>query len=55
MAYETKAILSGMAEYALLARNKQMYKYVSKVANVEGLVLKSYEEASKEMEEEQDA
>ena len=50
MAYETKALLIGMAEYALLAESKVMYDYVAKMANAEGVVLKSYAEAKAEKE-----
>ena len=51
MAYETKVLLQSQAEYALAIRDKKMYQYVSKLANVEGISLKPYDEAVKEFDE----
>ena len=51
MAYETKVLLQSQAEYALAIRDKKMYQYVSKLANVEGMSLKPYDEAVKEFDE----
>ena len=50
MAYETKVLLAQMAEYAIVTRSKLMYKYICKIANVEGPILKPYDEAIAEAE-----
>ena len=50
MAFETKVILRSMADYALATKNKPMYRYISNLANVEGLTLKPYNEALEELE-----
>ena len=50
MAYETKVILRGQADYALVTRNKKMYQYVANQLNVEGVILKPYDEAIKDIE-----
>ena len=50
MAYETKVLLMQMAAYAKATRNEGMYKYVYEIANVEGLILKPYDEAIAEAE-----
>ena len=51
MAFETKVILRGQADYALAIRNKPMYQYVCNQLNVEGVILKPYDEAIKELED----
>ena len=55
MAYETKVILIGMAEHIKVLKKdagtdekalkslKDMYNYVSKIANVEGVVVKPFD------------
>ena len=53
MAYETKALLIAMAEYAIEAKIKKMYRFVAKVANAEGLILPSYEDAVAQKEAEE--
>jgi hypothetical protein len=45
MAYETKVILISLAQHALEAESKKMYDIISTMANAEGVVLESYEEA----------
>ena len=50
MAYETKVLLSLLADTALRTESKEMYKVIAKIANTEGVVLKPYEEAKSEME-----
>ena len=50
MAFETKVILRGQAKYALVTRDKNMYEYVADQLNVEGVILKPYDEAIKELE-----
>ena len=49
MAFETKVLLRSLADSALLAKNKQMYRLVANLANVEGVLLKPYDEAIKDM------
>ena len=52
MTYETKAILISIAEIASRAKTvKEVYKAVAKIANSEGVLLPSYEEAKAEIEE----
>ena len=51
MAYETKILLSLLADTALRTNSKEMYKVIAKIANSEGLVLKPYEEAMAELNE----
>lgn len=52
MTYETKAILISIAEIASRAKSvKEVYKAVAKIANSEGVLLQSYEEAKAEIEE----
>ncbi|MCL2527355.1 MAG: hypothetical protein FWE42_02960 [Defluviitaleaceae bacterium] len=53
MAYETKVILTMMAEFIGRAKSlKEVYNFVVRAANVEGVVLPSYEEFQKQLEEE---
>ena len=52
MAYETKVILISLAEIALRTNAREVYKAIRKMANAEGVILKSYEEAKAELEEE---
>ena len=49
MAYETKVILISLADAALRTNSKEMYNIIAKMANVEGVVLKSYKEALEEL------
>jgi len=51
MAYETKVILIALAQMALRTNSKEMYKYIAQMANAEGLVLKSWDEAKAESED----
>ncbi|MCL1835553.1 MAG: hypothetical protein FWG48_05260 [Oscillospiraceae bacterium] len=51
MAYETKVILISLAEIAVRTNAKEVYKAIAKMANAEGVILKSYEEAKLELEE----
>jgi len=51
MAYETKVILISLAEIALRTNAKEVYKAIAKMANAEGVILKSYEEAKAELED----
>ena len=50
MSYETKAILTSLAEHALRTNSKEMYRIISKMANTEGVILKPYEEAKAELD-----
>jgi|GEM_PF-974336 len=52
VAYETKVILISLAEIAVRTNAKEVYKAIAKMANAEGVILKSYEEAKAELEEE---
>jgi hypothetical protein len=54
MAYETKVLLMSLARHALLARSKRMYKVIAEMANVEGVILKTYDEAEAEQDLEDD-
>ena len=52
MAYETKVLLMAFAKIITRARSmKEIYQAVADMANVEGVMLKSYEEAKAELEE----
>ena len=51
MAYETKVILISLAEIAVRTGAKEVYRAIAKMANAEGVILKSYEEAKAELEE----
>ena len=50
MAYETKVLLSLLADTAIRTKSKEMYKVIAKIANAEGVVLDTYEKAKAEME-----
>ena len=50
MAYETKVLLTALADVALRTNSKEVYKVIAKMANVEGVILKSFEEAKEELE-----
>lgn len=51
MAFETKAMLSVISDVVVKAKStKEVYKAIQKMANVEGVILKSYEEAKEELE-----
>jgi hypothetical protein len=53
MAYETKVILSLLAENAAKAKTpKEVYNCIRNAASVEGLKLLPYEECRKKLEEE---
>ena len=52
MAYETKALLIALADIACRTNAKEVYKTIAKMANAEGVILKPYEEAKAELEEE---
>ena len=54
MAYETKVLLSLLADTALRTKSKEMYKVIAKIANIEGMLLAPYDEALKELEEDSD-
>ena len=49
MAYETKVILMSLARTAARLASKEMYDEISALANVEGLVLKTFAQAREEM------
>ena len=51
MAYETKVILISLAEIAVRTNAKEVYKAIAKMANAEGVILKSYDEAKAELAE----
>ena len=48
MAYETEAIIMGMAKYAAAVKNRVMYEYAVSLAGGRGLKMQSYEEAKAE-------
>lgn len=52
MACQTKVMLISLAEIALRAGEKKTYKAIVKMANAEGIVLKSFDEAKAELDEE---
>jgi hypothetical protein len=49
--FETKALLISLAEHALRTDSGEMYKIIAKMANAEGVILKSFDEAKAELEE----
>ena len=50
MAYETKVLLILMAEYALKANDvEEVYEAIKKMANAEGVILKSYTQAKADL------
>lgn len=52
MAYETKVILTAIARIIVKSKDiKEAYKAVQEMANAEGTILKNYEDAKKEEEE----
>ena len=51
MAYETKVLLIALAEIACRTNAKEVYRAIVRMANVEGVILKSYEEAKAELDE----
>ena len=51
MAYETKVILIALADIACRTEARDVYKAIAKMANSEGVIIKSYEEARAELEE----
>ncbi|MCL2057224.1 MAG: hypothetical protein FWH02_08425 [Oscillospiraceae bacterium] len=42
MIYETKVLLLSMAQYAIVARNKDMYDYIAVLASAENIILPPY-------------
>jgi hypothetical protein len=51
MAYESKALLASVAQ--IMAKSKTMeeaYKAISQIANVEGVILKPFQELKKDLE-----
>ena len=50
MAYETKVLLISIAEMALVKNSRDMYEYIAKLANAEGVILKSWDEAKADIE-----
>ena len=51
MAYETKVLLISIAQMVLkTGSQEELYKYIMQMANAEGVVLKSYDEAKAELE-----
>jgi len=50
MALETKMLITSLAKIALLEESKVMYHHIFEIANVEGVVLKTYEDAQAERE-----
>ena len=51
MAHKTKATLASLAEIALRAGEKKTYKAIAKMANAHGVVLKSFDGARAELDE----
>ena len=54
MSYETKGILISLAESALQTESREMYRIIAKMANAEGVVLQSYDEAKAELKSDSD-
>ena len=52
MAYETKVLLTLLADAALRTNSKAMYKLIARIANTEGVILKPFEEAQEEIKDE---
>ena len=50
MAFETKVLLMAMAQMALRTNSQEMYEYIAELANVEGVVLKSWDDARAKLE-----
>ena len=44
-------LVIALAEIACMTVAKEVYKAIAKMANVEGVILKSYEEAKAELDE----
>ena len=51
MAYETKVLLIALARFAVMTKSKAMYEIIAEMANAEGVVLKTYDEARAKLEE----
>lgn len=49
MSYETKVLLSLLADTALRTESREMYNVIEKIANVEGVLLPPFDEASKRL------
>jgi len=50
--YETKVFLAALSEIIVKSKDvKEVYQAVKRMANVEGLVLKDFEEFKKEVEQ----
>jgi hypothetical protein len=50
MAYETKVILISLADIACRTGAKEVYNAIRKMANAEGVILESFEDALAEMQ-----
>jgi hypothetical protein len=50
VAYETKVILISLAEIACRTEARDVYNAIRKMANAEGVILESYEDARAELE-----
>ena len=50
VAYETKVILISLAEIACRTNAKEVYNAIARMANAEGVILKSYDEARAELQ-----
>ena len=51
MAYETKVLLIALAEIVVKSKDiKDIYHAIEKMANAEGVILKTYEEAKADSE-----
>ena len=56
VAYETKVLLIALSKIVCRADSvKEVYKAIKDMANAEGVLLKSYDEAKSELEESQSA
>ena len=51
MEYETKVLLIALARLAVRTGSKAMCREIAEMANVEGMILKTYDEAQAELEE----
>ena len=52
MAYETKVLLIALAEIACRTDAKEVYKAIARMANAEGVIIKPFEDAKAELDEE---
>ena len=49
MAYETKVLLMALAEVAVRTNSKEVYMAIARMANVEGMIIKPFEDMKTEV------